>query len=696
MKKVNILIVDDRPEGLLAVQAVLDSAEYNLVTANSGTEALKYLLNDEFAVILLDVQMPVMNGFETATLIKTREKSRDIPIIFMSAINKDEFYVYQGYEAGAVDYLLKPFDPYILKSKVSIFVDIFLKNQLIKEQSQKIHQNEIEKHKADLQNLEIKNLRRYQQLADAIPQIVFRLVSDSSYEYFNKVWFEYTGLSENTSFGMSWKDVIHPEDLPNLMSMFDRAEENENIEGECRILNKAGEFRWHLFRIHTERSNESADTFSWLGTATDIEDRKRIENNQRFLAEAGEALIASLDYQQILENLTEVCVSYIADWCAVDMVNDKGHLINSYVHHRNPKKIDWSKKLHSLYLDHSQNDIHLQALATQKILVLSKALDPNENLSKLSHDEIKYAMELNETSLMIIPLIVHNKTLGTLTLANYESSKTYDEFAIELGRELSRIVALAFQNSKLYKISQEAIETRNDFFSIASHELNTPITSMKLQIQKVQRNLKHVDNTIAEKLTHSIDISMKQIDRLVELVQILLDVTHIQSGSFNFNFEKLNLKEIISDVVDRQKEIIKKRNSEIIIFNMLDTNVFWDKTRIEQLLINIISNATKYAPGKIELSLAERKENIEITVKDYGPGIPQDKLDKIFERFERIVTNESVTGLGLGLYIVKQIVEGHKGQIAIQSVMGEGTSFIITLPKKFHTEMEKTPHQEHN
>jgi CheY-like chemotaxis protein len=134
-QKVNILLVDDQPKNLLALSAILDSPDLNLVKALSGMEALRCLLNQDFAVILLDVQMPGMDGFETATLIRQRERSQHTPIIFITALNRDDTHVERGYSLGAVDYLLKPFAPEILKSKVTVFVDLFKKTQLLKQQA---------------------------------------------------------------------------------------------------------------------------------------------------------------------------------------------------------------------------------------------------------------------------------------------------------------------------------------------------------------------------------------------------------------------------------------------------------------------------------------------------------------------------------------------------------------------------------
>jgi len=151
-EQVDILLVDDRPENLLALEAILESLGQHLVRAQSGEDALRCLLEREFAVILLDVQMPGMNGFETAQMIKSRERTRSVPIIFLTAISKDEEYVFKGYSVGAVDYMFKPFQPEILRSKVSVFVELYLQRRRLAEQEQRLHENE-------RQDLEIRHMR---------------------------------------------------------------------------------------------------------------------------------------------------------------------------------------------------------------------------------------------------------------------------------------------------------------------------------------------------------------------------------------------------------------------------------------------------------------------------------------------------------------------------------------------------------
>lgn len=676
MKKVNILVVDDRPEGILAVQAVLDNPDYNIVTASSGVEALKCLLHDDFAAILMDVQMPIMNGFETAAVIKTREKSRHIPIVFMSAINQDEQYVYQGYGVGAVDYLLKPFDPYILRSKVAIFVDIYKKNQLIKEQSQKLHENE-------LNRLEIEGLRRYQYLADAIPQIVFRVHANGDFSYFNRVWFEYTGLNSNNSIGPRWRNVIHPDDSHVFDKIFQDNQYEDSLECECRILNKFGEFRWHLVRMEAEKYADPTSFNSWLGTATDIQDQKQSEENQRFLSEAGVMLVSSLDFGLTLKHIAELAVPKLADWCSFDLLNENDELVSMAFVHSDPSKNDVVKDLYFKYLNSANSKV-----GAGKVLQTGESEFYPEISSEILHkyvsdkEQINLAQEAGDKSAIIVPIKTHNKIIGTLTFVLSVSGRRYDESMLKMAEELAARAGLAYENARLYKLAQESIEVRNDFLSIASHELNTPITSLKLQLQMTKKLLSTYQqgNMPIDRFNRSIESSVKQVERLINLVQVLLDVSRIQSGKFTFTFEHFNVKDLTNEVTERFKEILINAGCDLHIDNTLDSEVTWDKTRIEQVIINLLTNAMKYAPGKIELKVKKKGNFIKFTVKDFGKGIPENKLKTIFERFERVTNGDTVGGLGLGLYIVKQIVEGHHGEIEVKSEIDKGTCFCVTIP----------------
>lgn len=290
IKKVKILLVDDRPEGIVTLEAVLDHPDYTLITANSGAEALSHVLNHDFAVILMDVQMPEMDGFETASIIKQREKSRNIPIIFLTAINKSDENIQTGYSVGAVDYVFKPFDPHILKSKVAVFVDLYKKNRQLQEQATAIREMERRERVRTLHQLEQEGRRRYQNLGDAIPQIVFRGTELGQFEYFNQYWHMFTGRTLDESVGLGWRAAIHPSNLPDIDAKWKAAQkERTGFECECRIRKgKDGDYHWHILRVVPEFNN-LAEFVCWIGAATDIHDQKMTQEElllSKKLAEA--------------------------------------------------------------------------------------------------------------------------------------------------------------------------------------------------------------------------------------------------------------------------------------------------------------------------------------------------------------------------------------------------------------------------
>ncbi|HEY8269366.1 MAG TPA: response regulator, partial [Pseudobdellovibrionaceae bacterium] len=278
-KRVDILIVDDRLDGLIALEAILTDPRYNLIKAQSGMEALSLLPLHDFAIILLDIQMYGVDGFETASRIKQMENQKHIPIIFVTAMNKDENYIYKGYQAGAVDYVFKPFDENILRSKVAVFVDLYEKSKRVEEQALLIRESANHQRHLRLAQLEVESLKRYQNLADSIPHAVWRSKPDGTMDYFNKVWSEYTGLSDHQSLGFGWQSAFHPEDLKKFLKIWMQKIANaEDFQVECRIRNRRGEMLWHLIRGIAECQGEK-QIFAWLGTCTNIHERKDMEES---------------------------------------------------------------------------------------------------------------------------------------------------------------------------------------------------------------------------------------------------------------------------------------------------------------------------------------------------------------------------------------------------------------------------------
>ena len=261
----SILMVDDRPANLVALEAILEPLGANLVRASSGEEALKSVEEGDFAVILMDVRMPGMDGLRAIELIKQREESARIPIILLTAVSIDTSDVAGGYERGAVDFILKPFDPVILRSKVSVFVDLYLKEQMIKRQAELLRQREREA-------FERRSEQRFRALMDAQPQCVWAARSDQRFYYWNKRATEYSGQpgNEPVSFDRLLEQV-HPEDRDLAAKEWDAATRDDR-DATCQVRlkrNSDGEFAWFLVRIVPMLESEKLT--GWIVAATDID-----------------------------------------------------------------------------------------------------------------------------------------------------------------------------------------------------------------------------------------------------------------------------------------------------------------------------------------------------------------------------------------------------------------------------------------
>ncbi|MBF2064672.1 MAG: PAS domain S-box protein [Calothrix sp. C42_A2020_038] len=266
--KVNVLLVDDHPENLLALEGILEGLGQNLVRATSGAQALKCLLNQDFAVILLDVQMPDMDGFETATLIRQRERSLYTPIIFLTAFSTSDSMVERGYSLGAVDYLFKPLQPEILKSKVMAFIDLYLKSALIERQAQELAAVNAELRKSE---------EKFRSLSACSPIGIFLTDLNGNCTYSNPSHQRIFGLGEASILGQGWAEVIHPEDRERVINNWYKILKlGEEYNGEYRIVTPDGIERWisaHSSPMRSEHNN----IIGHVATIEDITARKQAE-----------------------------------------------------------------------------------------------------------------------------------------------------------------------------------------------------------------------------------------------------------------------------------------------------------------------------------------------------------------------------------------------------------------------------------
>lgn len=248
-------------------------------------------------------------------------------------------------------------------------------------------------------------------------------------------------------------------------------------------------------------------------------------------------------------------------------------------------------------------------------------------------------------------------------------------------RDLTERVEAAAQ-ARAYEAAQEAIQIRDEFLSIAAHELRTPLTAAQLHLQGMKRlTTRDPAEWNHPRISAGVVSAIRSADRLSELVETLLDVSRIATNKIRLNLMTFDLPTVCQEAIERLQEMINEAGCTVRFVGPDRLEGCWDRLRIEQALINLISNACKYAPNtEIEVGVEKLGEQVRLWVKDTGPGIDNDHLERIFGRFERAVSSSHFGGLGLGLYVTQQIVEVHGGTVDVESTPGEGSSFSLILP----------------
>jgi signal transduction histidine kinase len=239
---------------------------------------------------------------------------------------------------------------------------------------------------------------------------------------------------------------------------------------------------------------------------------------------------------------------------------------------------------------------------------------------------------------------------------------------------------MAMENADLFQQSKDAIGLRDEFLSVASHELRTPLSTIQLLVQSTERTARKLK---LSEIVLKIERVLRQVDRLTDLINTLLDVTRIGSGQLELEVEEFDFVPVVQEIVERFAEPARSARSrlQVRLPEMLVGRA--DRRKLDQVLTNLLSNAIKFGAGKpIDVTLQGGPSGLQLTVRDQGIGIAPEHLARIFDRFERAVSSRQYGGLGLGLYITRQIVEAHRGTVQVESAPGAGAAFTVHLPQE--------------
>jgi len=552
--RANILIVDDRSDKLLVYRTVLEELGQNLYTASSGDAALRQVLERDFALILLDVNMPGMDGLETASLIRSRRKSAHTPIILVTADYGDELRMAKAYSLGAVDYIASPVVPEILRAKAKVFVELYLLAEQAKRQAQE-----------------------------------------------------------------------------------------------------------RITLVEEKAAREAAE---------------RASHRLAFLAEASGTLASSLDLEATVRELTRLLVPRFADVCLLSLAGGDGQSERhemAWVGGEDPSALLTGSMLEI-------DDPTLEETIVRIRLSGKPELIEHDPTAR-SAPPIGLPRGLTAHALIVAPLLVRGRNLGALTLGLQVSTHRFDADSLAMVTEIASRAATALDNALLFRKIQEEDQRKNEFLAMLAHELRNPLAPISNAV-----HILRVSNDDPDKLAWARELIARQLKQLVRLVDDLLDVSRITRGKIELKIEAVNVARVAAAAIETSRPNIDSQRHTLSIQLPEETvRVQGDFARVSQILSNLINNAAKYTPkgGRISLSAVREDDEVVFRIRDSGIGIPKEFMASIFDPFTQVdrTLARSHGGLGIGLTLVRRLVEMQHGTVTVRSEgRNRGSEFTVRLP----------------
>jgi len=418
-----------------------------------------------------------------------------------------------------------------------------------------------------------------------------------------------------------------------------------------------------------------------LGISEDITERSRIEKEQRFLAEANVALSASLDYEHTLALVTRLAVQHVADWCAVDLIDEHKRMRRVSLACADPAKAAVRAVLEGTPPSSSLPDLAWSVIEGGRPIIVEHVTPEFFESIAQGPEHLQALRATGVTSAMGVPLEIRGQTLGVLMFASSTPSRVYGQDDLRLAKALADRAAVAIENARLYRESVNATQLRDHVLGIVAHDLRNPLSVILLQVDA----LKRVGPEPERRLQKPRDVIHDAANRMSRLIQDLLDVALMESGQLTIQPARLSVRELIARAVDVQRPLASSSSLELRVDVDRDVPEIWgDRDRLLQVFENLIGNAIKFTErgGSVVIGAASRDREVIFWVADTGSGIAPDDVPRVFDRFWQ-ATRPGRRGAGLGLPIAKGIIEAHGGRIWAESTLGEGTTLFFTIPKAF-------------
>lgn len=402
-----------------------------------------------------------------------------------------------------------------------------------------------------------------------------------------------------------------------------------------------------------------------------------------FLAEASTLLASSLDYEATLSRVARMAILYLADYCVVDVVEEDGSLRCVEVAHVDRRQEVLVRRTRNLYKDYPDPPYPpFTVIKTGQSLLYSEVTPAILQESSVNNEQLQLLYQLGLRSAMLVPLKVSGRLLGVLSFIVTKPGRRYGTDDLSLAEDLARRASLAIDNARLYEETQQAIQVRDQFLSVAAHELKTPMTSILGTTQLLLRRLERT-RSVEDRELNTLRLLANQTHRLNRLVDSLLNLSRLEAGQLTIDHDKVDVAALVRRTVDEMSLAIETHNVECVGADQ-PLLVTGDELRLEQVLQNLLQNAIKYSPngGKISIHLEPYQDMALISIADQGLGIPETALPQLFNRFYRAENPafKLISGIGLGLYVVREIVKMHGGTVEVESTEGQGSTFTVRLP----------------
>ncbi len=658
---VNILLVDDEPRNLEVLETILAAPDLHLVSATNPDDALLALVHHEFACIILDIQMPNMSGLDLARLIKTRKRNQHIPIIFLTAYFLDEKDVLQGYGVGAVDYLTKPINPQILKSKVGVFVDLFRTTHALAAANSALETEVGQRKKAEEALRQVNNElemrvqertaelslteKRYRQIVCSLPAAIYTTDAEGRVTLYNEaavaLWGREPEIGKDLWCG-SYK-IFRPDgsELPtDQCPMAITLKTGKGVRGEEIIIGRPDGTRRNILPYPEPFLDAAGKLAGAVNMLVDITERKESEEVTRRLA----AIVASSDDAIISKDLTGIIMSW----------NDSARRIFSY---RAEEEVG---KSITILIPPDRLDEESPILGSIR---KGQPVHHYETIRRCKDGK------LVEISLSVSPIKnADGKIIGASKIARDITERKRAE-------------------SELKKAHQEVLaasRAKDDFLATLSHELRTPLNPVLLIASDAANN-----RELPPRIRTDFDTIRKNVELEARLIDDLLDLTRIARGKISLDRRRLNVHRVLHDAIAQEREEITRK--EIVLDLRLDAeqqSVYADAVRLQQIFWNLLNNAVKFTPqgGHIAIKTSVSQNKLVIKISDTGIGMTPEEVSRIFTAFSQGSHSAGENGrrfggLGLGLAISQKLAELHYGRIfATSEGRDKGSLFVVEFP----------------